>query len=747
MNHLRRYGDSAQSKFAAVKAGAVGRVGDGLGLAKKAISSEACDLCGEKRNALRIQKCTVCGKSLCGPCSFKTAVPSSLRQDDEDAAATIVCKTDCADRVNEAHLAVLRSALTQSHLANVEAFLQGDSDEFYARPDAAKTKTDALSTAQRLTPLALDALKLCGYGEFVYAYKLAEGGIAAVLLTPMFKVFVERVVPILRKHQKATGLVCYTSQRGAVEAELGLRLYYLGCTEAIVHLRGESPAAGAFGYSSSDDSAKSDTPVDQDLLLELGHWVGASQWLYAAHELRAPHDTPGWAAWYVARLCARAGGWSVVACVGASRSEDFKCAIPTRRPTHFPSWCLVARRSDKSAVLSLRGSTTPDDWKINADTDTVEVPSSTGQDYKAHGGVLRAAFAILDDCGAGACIEKLREEGYSLTVVGHSLGAGVAALITFLLNDRDAASKRARCFAYACPAAVNEALAAALLKDVTAVVHNDDMVPRLSDANCAQLADELVRDDANYRQRFDKDRAAYTAHVRTLGKAQAMSHTDVMAAAEAKAPAEEEAKEAKAPAPAEAKAPAPAEAKPSASAKKGAKDEPEAVRLVVPGLVVFLHGRDGFYRAHAGPHQAIPALGRVVVTQRAVTDHNVDAYARALRGVRNQRGFVSEKRRDVVYEPAVRPDGSWTPCAVCGSDVAWTSFVPGSDAARAGSTHHCRACGVVVCAFCAPAGDSVAGDGIHQYVTLPDRRISLPSRDCIEPARVCRPCSFQAFDL
>jgi len=58
-----------------------------------------------------------------------------------------------------------------------------------------------------------------------------------------------------------------------------------------------------------------------------------------------------------------------------------------------------------------------------------------------------------------------------------------------------------------------------------------------------------------------------------------------------------------------------------------------------------------------------------------------------------------------------------------------------------------RACGKVVCAFCAPAGDQVAGDGIAEYVTLPDKRIPLTRGGVFGTVRVCRPCHFKAYGM
>ena len=102
-------------------------------------------------------------------------------------------------------------------------------------------------------------------------------------------------------------------------------------------------------------------------------------------------------------------------------------------------------------------------------------------------------------------------------------GGGVAALMAALLNF-ESDLPPVKCFSYATPACCSVPLAAHLKGHVVSCVLQDDAVPRLSDANCALLAKDLVDDDANYRARFAKDRAAYAAHVKTLGKREAMVH-------------------------------------------------------------------------------------------------------------------------------------------------------------------------------------------------------------------------------
>ncbi|EGB11412.1 diacylglycerol lipase [Aureococcus anophagefferens] len=683
---------------------------------KQGLSSVPCDRCGVPHNALlRLSTCPVCGGRVCKGCSAQLVVPDACAKSGAGSSGEVsVCARECGPRCGEANAAAFRRALAASHAANVTAFLEDlasgrAAGETYPRPGAAVADTGASATAMRLAPLALEALKLSGYSDVVRAYQLAEGGIAAVLLTPTFRIFAERVLPMLRRHVRDAGEATSYKTRGAAEAELALRLYYLACGDAVGRLR----ACGAPREATRRGPAASD-----DVLDALGYWIGPAQWLYAANELRKPQHTPDWAAWYCKKLCETSGGWRLLACVGASRSENARCSVPSLPKVRFPAWCLAARGDE--AVLAIRGSQTPGDWAINSDADEAPV-FGVDSAWVAHGGILRAARAILNDCGAGEAVDALRARGVRVTCVGHSLGGGVAALVATLLNDHGALP-RVRCYAFATPACVSADLAAFLKPTVTSCVLQDDVVPRLSDATCARLAADLVNDDANYRASFAKDRAAYAGHVATLGKGEGMVHD----AREDALPLESLDRRA---------------ASPTLSGRKSA-----AARLVVPGLVVFLAGVDGNYEAHATDGD-LPELNKVQLTPRAVNDHDVSQTAFALRVVRATRSRRPRERPAPPFRPALLADNTWAPCAVCGSDVTWTSAVRGSDAARASATHHCRACGALVCAFCAPAGDRVAGDGIAQFTELPDKRVTIPSMGCLGRVRVCRPCGFNAYNL
>lgn len=691
------------------------------------MAQEPCGRCASSVLALQLRVCLVCKRRICSSCAEREVVASELvdlRLEGKEVVGSegsrAVCASPCLGRCVEAKVCAFRKALTESHVANVQALLQDDDVECFARPGAASARTGAKATAKRLAPLAVEALKLTGYGTVVTAYQ--AGSFGALVLTPQTRLVCERVVPVVRRHffkaggrteeeDKSLGARVRSSLSNSTlseASELALRLYYLGCSTAADRLEQRPQLAEGLEDAASHVAQAGNAD-----------WMGAAQWLYCSRELQPPHDGPDWAAWYCDRL-GRQDGWRLVACVGASRSEDTRCFVPTRPPTPFPAWCLAARPADKTAVLAIRGSITQSDWLVNSNVATQELDGCN-----VHAGMLAAARAILDDCGARQCLDLLRGAGYTITVVGHSLGAGVATLIT-LLDDH------VTCVAYAPPPCVSEELAQRLEQRVLSVVHRDDLVPRLSDANCAVLAKDLVADDANFKRRLAVDRKCIADRIRTLGKANAMRHDGDESPS------------------------APSATDDSSAAKdvraEPAGDEVVVVKLVVPGSVLYLKGLDASYQAVVGTHATLAnELGRIVASSHAVDDHAMEAYLGALRTVRwTAPDFVLERLRPPPFLPAARLDEdsvAYAPCAVCGSDVTWTSFAPGSDAARAASTHHCRACARVVCCFCAPAGDVVPGDGIASTIRLHDRRLSLPSLGYFAPVRVCIPCYFKSFAL
>ena len=136
MNRLRAFGASAQGKAQVLAGQAKVLAEDGVATTKKAVTTAACERCNEQFLGLRLTACKVCSVAVCGKCSEKVNVPARLNAEHGPS----LCCTSCADKCFEANTTQFRDALTESHAANVEAFLAGV-DEFYPRPGQAEAKT------------------------------------------------------------------------------------------------------------------------------------------------------------------------------------------------------------------------------------------------------------------------------------------------------------------------------------------------------------------------------------------------------------------------------------------------------------------------------------------------------------------------------------------------------------------------------------------------------------------------------
>ena len=102
-----------------------------------------------------------------------------------------------------------------------------------------------------------------------------------------------------------------------------------------------------------------------------------------------------------------------------------------------------------------------------------------------HEGVLTASLDLADD------VQSLVEElfvpaGYSIRLIGHSLGAGVACLTALLLRSR--LSKLGMdVWAYAPPPILNYEAAVACREFCTSIVNHGDVIPRASLSNLVAL--------------------------------------------------------------------------------------------------------------------------------------------------------------------------------------------------------------------------------------------------------------------
>jgi len=163
-------------------------------------------------------------------------------------------------------------------------------------------------------------------------------------------------------------------------------------------------------------------------------------------------------------------------------------------------------------VLAVRGTASLTDVMTDLECGQVELPSgiggSTAAKATAHKGFAEAADWILEDCFK--IIKDLMAsigDDAELQVVGHSLGAAVAAIVFLHLRGRLAASSsspsasgqnpaKMRCWGIAMPPCLSSEIAVeSATLGITSVVLQDDIIPRLSLHNVERLRAEIFSSD------------------------------------------------------------------------------------------------------------------------------------------------------------------------------------------------------------------------------------------------------------
>ncbi|KAK3233400.1 hypothetical protein CYMTET_56300 [Cymbomonas tetramitiformis] len=170
-------------------------------------------------------------------------------------------------------------------------------------------------------------------------------------------------------------------------------------------------------------------------------------------------------------LCQRAGLKEENVCVLEPNSGKFKVA-------HF----IALENDTKQIVLGLRGTASIDDvlTDICATSDPITLAGG-----HAHSGMLEAARWVVQQTAETLAKIFADNPDYTLRVIGHSLGAGTAALVSYLLRNKIGFSaaippEKVQGICFATPACMSEDLIKSVASYVTTVVLHDDIVPRAS---------------------------------------------------------------------------------------------------------------------------------------------------------------------------------------------------------------------------------------------------------------------------
>ncbi|CAN6381970.1 unnamed protein product [Urochloa humidicola] len=164
-----------------------------------------------------------------------------------------------------------------------------------------------------------------------------------------------------------------------------------------------------------------------------------------------------------------------------------------------PAFTVVRDESTKCFLLFIRGATTTKD-RLTAAT-AAEVPfhhSVLHDGHKsnlvaghAHCGMVAAARWIADQ--AIPCLSKAVEQfpDYKIKIIGHSMGAGIAAILTYMLRE-DKKLSSSSCIAFGPAACMTWDLAESGKDFITTVVNRNDLVPSFGKASAATLRTEVM---------------------------------------------------------------------------------------------------------------------------------------------------------------------------------------------------------------------------------------------------------------
>lgn len=159
-----------------------------------------------------------------------------------------------------------------------------------------------------------------------------------------------------------------------------------------------------------------------------------------------------------------------------------------------PCYYVAVDRSNSCIVISIRGSLELGDLLSDVAANSIKV-SLLGVSGWVHEGIMTSASYI--HCCTKELLKSLSEEhpGMSVLVTGHSLGGGVAGMLTLLLRDGGGVPGlgEIRCVTMGSAAAMSFNLAQACDSFAISVVLGSDPVPHISHASLENLMAEFSK--------------------------------------------------------------------------------------------------------------------------------------------------------------------------------------------------------------------------------------------------------------
>ncbi|KNC99851.1 uncharacterized protein SPPG_05225 [Spizellomyces punctatus DAOM BR117] len=154
-------------------------------------------------------------------------------------------------------------------------------------------------------------------------------------------------------------------------------------------------------------------------------------------------------------------------------------------PFRSPFFVSLDHQS-RSVVVAVRGTFSTADVLVDLSLQVTDLELCDGGKHWAHTGMLKTAKNLVKEMDKRGVLKRPELEAdengrskYRVCVVGHSLGAGIAALVCHILRRTSHAG--AICYAYSPPGCLLSSDASIHFQQFcTSIILNDDLVPRLS---------------------------------------------------------------------------------------------------------------------------------------------------------------------------------------------------------------------------------------------------------------------------
>lgn len=372
-----------------------------------------------------------------------------------------------------------------------------------------------------------------------------------------------------------------------------------------------------------------------------------------------------------------------------------------------PAYYLAANRTTKTVFLGIRGTQSLDDVLTDMAASPVKWPP---QDYDkcrhgasphspfetqeagtqfVHGGLGQAALWMFDEFVF--TLQEFQDKGYNVIISGHSLAAGVAALLTVLLRP----FVTARCYSFATPCCVGPVIAQSCEDYVTTVSLSDDVIPRASMTSSQALVLELSQARPMLQKAWEEEVASVLNPTTARLVPAPLGSLRVSGQA----------------------ADSLSEGNPDLKTKPPENDWTHSMtQLTVPGKRIHIYFWRGVPEAVFVPIGRL--LNKVELSPEMITHHKSTSYVEALQD-------VARARKAEYIPPPWSPFEMESRCACCRRDFTWAAAF-NSTTQQALNRHHCHRCGSVVCQACSNQQAPIPLFGIHHPVRVCDKCFHRP---------------------